>query len=146
MTWRSRAGDRPGKAGFTLIETLVVLVILGLALSIVTGFVNRGHPGLDLATGTDELASALRIARARAIALQTPVVFTAGPGGQGYVLEGKVHSLPPAVVVALVGAPIIHFSPDGSSSGGIVRLSAGGASRLVRVDWLTGRVTATGGT
>src|ERR1700739_4781132 len=94
----STKGDRDW-AGFTLIETLVVLVILGLAMVVGAGVATRAHPGLDLVTGTDEVASGLRLARARAIARQAPVLFAAGPGGHGYVLGGRLHPLPPAKVV-----------------------------------------------
>ncbi|HQT77042.1 MAG: hypothetical protein B7Z80_10805 [Rhodospirillales bacterium 20-64-7] len=138
---RWRRSRRAGTAGFTLIETLVVLVILGLALGIVAGFANRGHTGLDLTTAADDLASALRLARARAIARQAPSVFAPTAGGHGYVLDGRAKTLPSSLVVSLAGLRSIRFAPDGSSSGGTIRLLQASASRSVRVDWLTGRVT-----
>ncbi len=141
MISRSRPDGARGRGGFTLIETLVVLVILGLALSIVAGFMPRGHATLDLATGADGLANTLRLARARAIAMQQPVVFTAAANGHGYLLDGTVRPLPPTLVLSMVGAPSIRFAPDGSSSGGAMRLAAGNLVRLLQVDWLTGRVS-----
>jgi general secretion pathway protein H len=132
-----------GNRGFTLIETLVVLLILGLGLSIVAGFANRGHAGLDLASASDELSSALRHARMRAIATQTPMTLTADATGHGYRLDGQVHLLPPSLRLSLEATQAIRFSPDGSSSGGSVRIQRDGAVRHVRVNWLTGRVTTT---
>jgi general secretion pathway protein H len=133
-------GGLGGRSGFTLIETLVVLVILGVALSIVAGFVPRQHSTLDLATSADGLANTLRLARSRAIARQQPIVFAAVAGGHGYVLDGAVRALPAEVVMSMGGTSAIRFAPDGSSSGGTVVLAAGSLTRIVRVDWLTGRV------
>jgi len=135
MTSRSSGRSR----GFTLIEILVVLVIMGLALAIVAGFLPRGHVGLDLATSADQLAGTLRLARTRAIATQQPVVFAAAADGHGFLIDGKAQALPRSVVLSLPGAAWIRFAPDGSSSGGAIRLSAGTLSRTLRVDWLTGR-------
>ncbi len=129
------------RAGFTLIEILVVLVILGLALSIFAGFVNRGHTTLDLTTGADGLANTLRLARAEAITRQVPVTFALAPDGRFYVLDGKRKPLPQAVTLTMAGQTAIRFAPDGSSSGGAIRLAAGVQTRTVRVDWLTGRVS-----
>lgn len=129
------------RRGFTLIETLVVLVILGLALSIVAGFIPKGHGTLDLATNADGLANTLRLARSRAIARQQPIVFAAVPGGHGYVLDGVARPLPSTLILSMVGTPAIRFAPDGSSSGGTVVLAAGNMTRTLRVDWLTGRVS-----
>jgi general secretion pathway protein H len=141
MTSRSRLGRSGKRFGFTLIETLVVLAILGLALSIVAGFIPRGHDTLDLATNADGLANALRLARARAIARQQPVTFGAVAGGHAYVLDGAVRSLPSSMIISLVGPQAIRFAPDGSSSGGTVLLAAGALTRTLHVDWLTGRVS-----
>lgn len=132
-------------AGFTLIEMLVVLVILGLALGLVAGFANRGHPGLDLSTAANQLASRLRLARAEAIARQAPVSFAAAPGGHGYWVDGKAHALPPTLTLAVRGPAAIRFSPDGSSSGGTVVLVDNGVVRSLSVDWLTGRISMAGG-
>jgi general secretion pathway protein H len=136
----SSNGSPAGPSGFTLIEILVVLVILGLGLSIVAGFMPRHQGTLDLATNADSLANALRLARSRAIARQQPMVFAAVAGGHGYVLDGAVSALPATVVISMVGTSAIRFAPDGSSSGGAVVLAAGSLTRTVRVDWLTGRV------
>jgi general secretion pathway protein H len=127
--------------GFTLIEILVVLVVLGLALSVVTGFVPRRVPVLDLRSATDALVNTLRTARARAIATQQTTGVTLLPAGAGYALDGVPHALPPTVRAAMVGAAIIRFSADGSSSGGEIRLVDGTHARILKVDWPTGRVS-----
>lgn len=128
-----------GRAGFTLIEMLVALAILGLATAVVAGFLPRNHATLDLTAAADGLADTLRGASARAMARQVPVMFTASADGHGYALDGATAQLPPDVTI-LLPAPI-RFAPDGSASGGEARLAAGSRMRVLRVDWLTGQVS-----
>jgi prepilin-type N-terminal cleavage/methylation domain-containing protein len=60
--WRplATAARACGGAGFTLIETIVVLVILGLALTIVAGFMPRRNVTLELANATSRVVGAMR--------------------------------------------------------------------------------------
>ncbi len=144
MTWRSNAGGRgaaPARpAGFTLIETIVVIAVLGLALSVVASFVPRNHAALDLNTAADSVAEALRDARARAIAAQRDVTVAAAGQGHAYSVDSAVKPLP--ADVTLTAAAPVRFAPDGSASGGTLRLDAGARSRVLRIDWLTGQVSA----
>ena len=126
-------------AGFTLIETIVVIAILGLALAVVAGFAPRRDGRLTLDNAANGLAEALRSARSSAIARSAPILFAPAKDGRGYAVGGIVRSLPPSVV--LTAAPAIRFAPDGSSSGGTLRLANDTEARVLRVDWLTGSVT-----
>jgi len=128
------------QAGFTLIEMIVVIAVLGLALSVVASFAPRRHAGLDLASAADGLAETLRTARTQAIVRQSPVLFTPAADGRGYAVDGAFRALPPDVV--LTSAVPIRFAPDGSASGGVLRLAgADGRGRLLRLDWLTGQAS-----
>jgi general secretion pathway protein H len=135
--------NRRRPAGFTLIETIVVIAILGLALSVVAGFAPRRHSTLDLSNAADGLAETLRSARATAIARSVPVVFAPAADGRGYRLDGAYRALPQSVL--LTAAAPIRFEPDGSSSGGVLRLANESGARVLRVDWLTGQVGSADG-
>lgn len=137
---RSEGGDPA--AGFTLLEILVVLAVMGLALGI---FVSRGparSPALEVRGAASEVAQALRGARARAIAADRSVSFVMDAPRHQYRIEGEPpHAFPLALSVSLTApAGAIRFAPDGSSSGGRVALADGGHTTVVSVDWLTGRV------
>jgi general secretion pathway protein H len=128
--------------GFTLIETIVVLVILGMALGIVAGFLPRRNTTLELSAATSRVAGALRIARSRAMAEGHPVPFVAVPDGHGFRVENSTVSLGSAITVVMA-QPQILFASDGSTSGGSLRVMVGGKQLLIQVDWLTGRVVVT---
>jgi general secretion pathway protein H len=148
MISRSRTARRTAihaaaQAGFTLIEMIIVIVVLGLGLAVTASFLPRRHAGLDLANASDGLAEALRSARARAIASQNPVLFAPSKDGHGYFVDGSAHVLPADIVLS--PGPAIRFAPDGSSSGGILRMATAAGPdavrlRVIRVDWLTGQV------
>ena len=103
---RGRLQNAAPPPGFTLIEILVVLVILGLALSIVAGFAPIGRSTLNLAAATDIVANTLRLARVQAITRQQPVLFTLVAAGNGYAVDGTVRSLPNEVSASMDRAAI----------------------------------------
>ena len=70
-----RAAGRGAAAGFTLIEVIVTLAILGFALVLIVGYKPPWSSGLGLKGRAAELASGLRLARSEAIAAQPPVAF-----------------------------------------------------------------------
>jgi general secretion pathway protein H len=148
----ARAGAR--QDGFTLIEVLVVLLIVGMALGLVLTRGPPRSPALQARTAIRELAQDLRLARGRAIALDRPVGVTLDAAAHGWRLDGSPpRALPPTLNVAMLTvaslspapeAGRIVFAPDGSSSGGKIDLSGANLRMRVTVDWLTGRVGVAG--
>ena len=136
-----RRSDPSRAGGFTLIEIVVVLAILGLLAALVVGRGPMRSARLDLDTATRQVAGSLRLARSKAIAQNHGVRWLAGPAGFGF--EGAPpQSLPPGVRIP---APVaIGFAPDGSSTGGSVTLQSGSRGKTVGVDWLSGRVQVAG--
>src|SRR5580704_17501457 len=80
--------EQSRRAGFTLIEMVVVLTILGLALAIVAGFIPRRSTTLELATASEQVASILRLARARATTESRPVQVVTAPDGHRVMVDG----------------------------------------------------------
>jgi general secretion pathway protein H len=137
-------------AGFTLLELLVVLALMGLVLAIVT-------PRLDLgasALRADEraLVGALRLARDHAIRAERETRFTldlangrwavTDAGAEG-ALSGR-SDLTVTADAAETGRRVaaVRFMPDGTATGAEFVLTKAEARRTVRVDWLTGRVSS----
>src|SRR5579864_6149834 len=138
-------------AGFTLIEIIVVLAILGLALTLVVGYKSPVSSGLDLRGSAAALASGLRLARSEAILNDRAVIFDLDLAGHRFRSgSGPVRQLPPSLAIELLTISgersgghtgDIRFNPDGSSTGGRISLAGGGRKIMVGVDWLTGRVS-----
>ncbi|SRR6266404_834538 len=137
-------------SGFTLIELIVTLAILGLALVLVVGYKPPWSGGLGLKGAAAELASGLRLARSEAIASNRSVVLGLDLIGHRYrVGTGAERRLPGNVSIELLtitgegqgaGTGDIRFNPDGSSTGGRITLGDGRQRLAVGVDWLTGRI------
>ena len=153
-TWIAPPPDAEGAAdsrrpsGFTLIEMLVVLAILGAASAIVVARGAWHSDTVDVRAAADEVAEALRTSRADAFRLDEPVTLRID-AQRGLLLfrHGPERRLPRGVAVTAVGrssAPVaFEFQPDGACNGGAVRLSEGRVRRLVAVDFLSGRVSIT---
>lgn len=137
--------------GFTLIEMLVVLVVLGAMVALV---VERGpmrSPTFEARLAARDIVHELRRARAKAIAANRPVDFLLDINGHRFNVDaGPVKAIPAWLAVSAL-APSgtilgkrfagIRFAPDGSSSGGRIELARGDIRFRVGVDWLTGRVS-----
>jgi general secretion pathway protein H len=159
MIWRvegtaARAATRElrsRQAGFTLLEMIIVLVILGLVVGIVVARgPARGH-GLAVRAFVASVAEALRGARGRAIATDRPVLVAVNGERRSIAVGGgPTLQVPPELDLAAVAGPAgepgkrlagIRFAPDGSSSGGRIVLADGKRHIELGVDWLTGRVS-----
>ena len=86
----------------------------------------------------------------------TPVALVIDPQSRRLTTDdgGQIGTLSEATGIGYLvgqqesqqgGRVTIGFFPDGSSSGGDIVLSRGGAQYRVNVNWLTGAVTTTGG-
>jgi len=73
---RSSSPQQAGR-GFTMIELMIVLVIMGFVLALAGPMVTRGLSGLTLKTAAKKVAAALRYARSQAVNRAQPysVIF-----------------------------------------------------------------------
>jgi len=145
---------RCATAGFTLLEILVVLSIASLMLTLVP-LAFSGSVDLVRSKGAArELVATLQYARSRAVARNRIVDVDLDAGTGRYVVGagGAVRDLPGGVRLILVEVDgsgddsqhgRIRFFPDGSSSGGQLRLEDGVRRFHIAVHWLLGRVDVT---
>lgn len=131
------------EAGFTLVELLIVLAIVGLSLAMAMPLLARHLTGTSLNTATSEIRAALRNARSMAMVEDRAVVFRGDPGG-GYWLDRNHYTLPlmsgaQPLRIAVAGGGAISFLPSGGSSGGRVVVASGGSRHEIAIDALTGR-------
>jgi general secretion pathway protein H len=131
MILLSRSAPQTGRSrdsGFTLMEMLVVIAVMGLILLLVTGYGPPHSHRLEAQAAARQVAAAMRAARGRAIAQGQPVALI-------------LPHLPGWLTIS-IQAPQggIVFAPDGSTTGGQVRLDGAGQDYAITADWLTGQV------
>ncbi len=148
MTSRS---DLAPDAGFTLIELIVVIAVLGLIMVLVVVNGTPVSPGTHARGAAQAISGALRSARGAAVANNRSVEFTLDLARRTYrwgdtPAEFLANDLRLALLTnrdELVAGDIgrIRFNPDGSSSGGRVSVTGGTRTWWIGVDWLSGRVS-----
>jgi general secretion pathway protein H len=135
--------------GFTLLELLIVLAIMGAMIGIVVSRGPARSQGLETRAAAGALAQALRMARAQAIERSEDVTVAIDPAHHAFAADnGVVRALAPGMDISVVpptlpgpnGTRLIRFSADGSASGGSVILGRGKRRLRIDVEWLTGRV------
>jgi general secretion pathway protein H len=138
--------------GFTLLELIIVLAIIGAALAFVPGFMLRGQQGLDVDIAARAIADALRQARSYAVLHNRDQLFALDVEEHLYRIpeqrapvriprdiEVTFQTSRSEVMSETIGQ--IRFFPDGSATGGRIGLAIDGRHVEVVVDWLTGLVS-----
>ena len=135
--------------GFTLLELLVVVTILALASTLVG--VNFGGDRASLDSVVRTLVTDLRYVRSRAMVgnADTALVIDLDRGAYYSRAANIERELPQSVALELTvdrrdtddQHGRIVFYPDGSSSGGKLRLTRHGRSFEITTAWLNGHVS-----
>lgn len=136
--------------GFTLLEMLAVILLIGIAATAVSISVTQGLASARINAASSELAGALRATRAQAIVKGAQQNFDVDTRSHTYrnVKQQEV-ALPKGIRLSITSARDdqpndhtgrIRFFPDGSSTGGRITLTSGKRVWHVNVSWLTGEV------
>ncbi|TCL73335.1 prepilin-type N-terminal cleavage/methylation domain-containing protein [Hydrogenispora ethanolica] len=142
--------------GFTLIEIMIVLAILGVLAGLAGMSYSAASDGYALTSGAEQLAQQLKNARTEALARNTAVEFAAADGGfytirvvGGAVLSGRIVLGRAAVDLSLtfehLNGAAVRFDRWGAvqnASGGTPALTLvkGTGRRTVTVEIATGYV------
>jgi general secretion pathway protein H len=117
------------QAGFTLLEMLVVIAVMGLIMGLVVTFGPAQNHWLETKGAAQSVATAMAQARGAAITTGQPAAL-------------RLPALPPWLGVSVTGTSgAIIFEPDGSCTGGTVTLNDAGRRVGITADWLTARIT-----
>ncbi len=136
--------------GFTLLEMLAVILLIGIAAAAVSISVTQGLASARVRAASSELAGALRATRTQAIVRGQEQNFDVDTHANSY-RDAKLRDvrLPKGLRVNITSAKEdqpndhtgrIRFFPDGSSTGGRITLKSGKREWHVNVSWLTGEV------
>ncbi|HEY1707675.1 MAG TPA: prepilin-type N-terminal cleavage/methylation domain-containing protein [Rhizomicrobium sp.] len=132
--------------GFTLLELLVVLAVMGLLIAAAPAIIAAARPGRDALAVTRALAEDLRTARAIAVRENRMTSFALQHGHAVTLPAGPSYDIPPSVPVRMVGTREgqpngrIDFFPDGSATGSLLLIGTAEHQHRILVHWLTGQV------
>jgi general secretion pathway protein H len=139
------------QAGFTLIEVICVLAIVGLLAALILPAIPRGTSQPRLAGYAVEVAALLKGDRNAAIRTRGHVA-TSLDAVRRIVISGATASIVQLPVDVTFEALLakrcgdrrvgttIDFFPSGVSCGGVIAIARQGVGYQIRVNWLTGGV------
>ena len=137
--------------GFTLIELVAVVVLIGIALSVVSLSFSKSMNSAKIQAASRDLVAALRYTRGRAIVTGKQTALDLDIQSNTYQAPGKpIVKLPKDMQMVLYTADSeqtsttsgrIRFFPDGASTGGHISVRLGEREWRINVSWLTGEVT-----
>lgn len=136
--------------GFTLIELVAVVVLIGIALGVVSLTFSKSMSNARIEAASRDLVAALRYTRGQAIVKGEQEALDLDLQSNTYQAPGRpIVRLPGNMHMVLLTADSeqtsetsgrIRFFPDGASTGGHISVYLGRREWRINVDWLTGRV------
>lgn len=136
--------------GFTLLEMLVVILLVGIAAAAVSVSVTQGLASARINAASGEIAAGLRATRAQAVVQGKEQYFDVDIRNDTWSdPKRKDVRLPAGLKLSITSAledrpnnytGRIRFFPDGSSTGGHIILTSGSRQWRINVSWLTGQV------
>lgn len=142
------------QAGFSLLEMLLALSLLALAAGLAAPRLGVLPASRLVMADADAATALLRRARLAAVAGNRMVSVVFDVEARSIAADGQTVRLNRSHIWTLrTGAALrpadghgrMIFYPDGSASGGQLRIAHDARAALVRVDWLSGRIEASDG-
>ena len=137
--------------GFTLIEIVVVIALIGIVATVAALSFSRSLSGARIEAASRDLVAALRYTRGQAIVKGEQKVLVLDLEHNTYQAPAKGSvELPKDMDLRLTTAQQelvdenkggIRFFPDGSSTGGNIAVVLGQREWKINVGWLTGEIT-----
>lgn len=138
--------------GFTLLEIMLVLFIVILGFAAIGLSISSGSDATEHQSVARDLVSALRYAKGQALISHEETTVNLDLNENTYTVSDrdKVFTIPETIAVTVVtaqdemegeGLANIRFFPDGSSSGGRIKLEKNAVTWQIDINWLTGQIT-----
>jgi len=137
-----------GARGFTLLELIVTLLIVAIAVGLVAPAIGRSTEAVRTRAEVAGFSATFRHAREQAITTQQTFTVAVNPSsrlqtvttGEDEVRWTRTFSARLRIEAETPSPLTVRFEPQGNSSGGEFRLSAGAVVYRVTIDAVTGRV------
>lgn len=151
-TRKIKAIDKPSRVlGFTLIELLMTIVIAAAITAISATAYSRLSSSAALKSTAQDILVTLRRARISAMATSEEVAFALDNQKRIYWVTGskRQRAVDSSLNMEVFSARAlnvnknisqIRFAPDGSSTGGEIKISNGKKVYSIVVEWLSGKV------
>jgi len=135
--------------GFSLLELLLVLVITVSIVALASPQISNSLDSIKIKRLSREMTTSLRATRAHAISKGKEAVWLLDFKQYHYQYINKTKRYSEKIELSLTTASkeklsdtaaTIRFFPDGSATGGEIRMSHGKLNYSIQIDWLTGRI------
>jgi general secretion pathway protein H len=130
---------------------MLVLFVVILGFAVIGLNISSGNDTTKLQSAARDMVSALRYAKGEALIAHKEITVDLDLNENTYSVSGreKIFTIPETIALTVVtaqeelsgtGMASIRFFPDGSSTGGRIKLERNAAIWQIDINWLTGQI------